>query len=75
MWGDISIAFLLAFVAAFSLTPYTIRLANKLNAIDNPEKRRINEIPMPRLRGNSSYYWIYSIIYIFNCCNYSRKKL
>lgn len=51
MWGDISIAFLLAFVTAFVITPYTIRLANKVGAIDIPEKRRINEKPTPRLGG------------------------
>ena len=51
MWGDVSIAFLLAFVTAFVMTPYTIRLANKVGAIDIPEKRRINEEPTPRLGG------------------------
>ena len=51
MWGDISIAFLLAFVTAFVMTPYTIRLAKKVGAIDMPEKRRINEEPIPRLGG------------------------
>lgn len=51
MWGDISIAFLLAFVTAFVITPYTIRLANRIGAIDKPEKRRINEEPIPRLGG------------------------
>ncbi|MBR2240714.1 MAG: undecaprenyl/decaprenyl-phosphate alpha-N-acetylglucosaminyl 1-phosphate transferase [Clostridia bacterium] len=51
MWGDISIAFLLAFVTAFVITPYTIRLAKRVGAIDIPEKRRINEEPMPRLGG------------------------
>lgn len=51
MWGDISIAFLLAFITAFVVTPYTIRLANKVGAIDIPEKRRINEEPIPRLGG------------------------
>ena len=51
MWGDISIAFLLAFVTAFVVTPYTIRLAKKVGAIDLPEKRRINEDATPRLGG------------------------
>ena len=51
MWGDISIAFLLAFVTAFVITPYTIRLARRVGAIDQPEKRRINVQPMPRLGG------------------------
>lgn len=30
MWGDIAIAFLLAFITAFVVTPYTITLAKKL---------------------------------------------
>ncbi|MBR3674398.1 MAG: undecaprenyl/decaprenyl-phosphate alpha-N-acetylglucosaminyl 1-phosphate transferase [Clostridia bacterium] len=51
MWGDISIAFLLAFVTAFVITPYTIRLSKRLGAIDKPGKRRINLSPMPRLGG------------------------
>ena len=51
MWGDITISFLLAFVTAFVITPYTIKLARKIGAIDKPEKRRINEVPIPRLGG------------------------
>ena len=51
MWGDIAIAFLLAFITAFVITPYTIRLAKKVGAIDMPEKRRINDTPIPRLGG------------------------
>lgn len=51
MWGDIAIAFLLAFITAFVVTPYTMRLANKVGAIDIPNDRRINKKPMPRLGG------------------------
>lgn len=51
MWGDISISFLLAFAAAFVITPYTIRLAKRVGAIDIPNERRINDKPMPRLGG------------------------
>ena len=51
MWGDIAIAFLLAFITAFVITPYTIRLARKVGAVDLPEKRRINKTAMPRLGG------------------------
>lgn len=51
MWGDIAIAFLLAFITSFVITPYTIRLAKKVGAIDIPEKRRINDTPIPRLGG------------------------
>ena len=51
MWGDIAIAFLLAFITAFVITPYTIRLAKKVGAVDYPNDRRINKKPMPRLGG------------------------
>lgn len=71
MWGDIAIAFLLAFITAYVLTPYTMRLAKKVGAIDIPNDRRVNKKPMPRLRGNSSYLWIYSIYNIFA----NRKEL
>ncbi|MBQ9297653.1 MAG: hypothetical protein IJ223_01225 [Clostridia bacterium] len=55
MWGDIAIAFVLAFIIAFVVTPYSIKLAKKVGAIDNPkEKRKVNTKPMPRLRWNSS---------------------
>lgn len=65
MWGDIVIAFLLAFITAFVVTPHTMRLAKKVGAIDIPNDRRVNKKPMPRLRGNSSYLWIYSVYNIF----------
>ena len=29
MWGDIAIAFLLAFITSFVMVPYTIKLAKK----------------------------------------------
>lgn len=51
MWGDIAIAFLLAFITAFVITPYTIRFAKKVGAVDYPNDRRINKKPMPRLGG------------------------
>lgn len=51
MWGDIAIAFLLAFITSFVITPHTMRLAKKVGAIDMPNDRRINQKPMPRLGG------------------------
>ncbi len=52
MWGDIAIAFLLAFITAFVITPYTIKLARKVGAVDAPkDERRINVKTMPRLGG------------------------
>ena len=52
MWGDIAIAFLIAFLTAFMATPHTIKLAKKIGAVDTPnDERRINKITMPRLGG------------------------
>ena len=52
MWGDIAIAFMLAFITAFVITPYTIRLARKVGAVDAPDdQRRINTKAKPRLGG------------------------
>ena len=52
MWGDIAIAFMIAFLASFMATPHTIKIARKLGAVDTPkDDRRINKITMPRLGG------------------------
>lgn len=54
MWGDIAIAFLIAFITAFVVTPYTIKLAKKVGAVDIPKeerKRKVNKHVMPRLGG------------------------
>ena len=40
MWGDIAIAFLLAFIVAFMATPYTIKIAKKVGAVDIPKDQR-----------------------------------
>lgn len=73
MWGDIAIAFLLAFITAFVLTPYTMRLAKKVGAMDEPNDRKINKKPMPRLRWTSCYLWIYGFYHLFINCNELRK--
>ena len=65
MWGDIIIAFLLAFITAYVITPYTMRLAKKVGAIDIPCDRRINKKPMPRLGGVAVICgFIVSVIYL-----------
>ena len=47
MWGNITIAFLLAFITSFVITPYTMRLAHKVGAIDFPGERKIHNKPIP----------------------------
>lgn len=67
MWGDIAIAFLLAFITSFVVTPYTIKFAEKIGAVDTPkEERRVNDKPTPRLRWNCCYLWVPYINVIFN---------
>lgn len=52
MWGDIAIAFLLAFITSFVLTPYTIRIAKKIGAVDIPrDNRRMHNKSMPKFGG------------------------
>jgi len=52
MWGDIAIAFLLAFITAFMMTPFSIKLAKKVGAVDVPkDNRRMHNKPMPKLGG------------------------
>lgn len=65
MWGDIAIAFLLAFITAFVITPYTIRLAKKVGAVDIPNDRRVNKKPIPRLGGLAVIAgFLVSVIYL-----------
>lgn len=52
MWGNIAIAFLLAFIVAFMVTPYTIKLAKKIGAIDIPkDERRMRTKAIPKIGG------------------------
>jgi len=52
MWGDIVIAFLLAFITSFMVTPYSIKIAKKVGAVDVPkDNRRVHHKPMPKLGG------------------------
>ena len=52
MWGDIAITFLLAFITTYVFTPYTVRLARNVKALDIPNyKRKVHKKIMPRLGG------------------------
>ena len=65
MWGDIVIAFLLAFITSFVVTPYTMRLAKKVGAIDIPNKRKVHSKPIPRLGGIAIIAgFIISVVYL-----------
>ena len=66
MWGNIAIAFLLAFIVSFMATPYTIKIAKKVGAVDIPkDKRRMHNHAMPRFGGPAVILgFIISLIYL-----------
>lgn len=66
MWGDVAIAFLLAFIVAFMATPYTIKLAEKIGAVDVPkDKRRMRKKAMPKFGGPAVILgFLVSVIYL-----------
>ena len=66
MWGNIAIAFLLAFIVAFMATPYTIKIAHKIGAVDVPkDKRRMHKRAMPKFGGPAVILgFIVSMIYL-----------
>ena len=70
MWGDVAIAFLLAFIVAFMATPYTIKIAHKIGAVDVPkDERRMHKKAMPKVWWASSNFRLFSGSNIFNNCN------
>lgn len=71
MWGNIAIAFILAFIVAFMATPYTIKIANKIGAVDIPrDKRRMHTKRMPKFGGPAVVLgFIISIIYLIIVMN------
>ena len=66
MWGDIAIAFLLAFIIAFMTTPYMIKIAKKVGAVDIPkDKRRMHKKDMPKFGGPAVILgFLVSVIYL-----------
>ena len=45
------LAFIIALLASFLLTPYVKQLAVKIGAVDQPDKRKVHTHVMPRLGG------------------------
>ncbi len=66
MWGDIAIAFILAFIVAFMATPYTIKIAKKIGAVSKEtESRRMHNREMPKFGGPAVILGFFvSIIYL-----------
>ena len=47
--------FVLAFILVYSLTPWIIKLAHKINFVDNPDARKIHKIAVPLMGGISVF--------------------
>ena len=71
MWGNIAIAFLIAFIISMMLTPYTIRIAEKIGAVDVPkDKRRMHTREMPKFGGPAVIIgFLVSVIYLLTVMN------
>lgn len=66
MWGDIAVAFLLAFIVTFMATPYTIKIARRVGAVDVPkDQRRMHKKAMPKFGGPAVILgFLVAIIYL-----------
>ena len=66
MWGDVAIAFLLAFIVSFMATPYTMKIAHKVGAVDIPkDERRMHKKIIPRFGGPAVILgFLISVIYL-----------
>ena len=71
MWGNIAISFLLAFIVSFMVTPYSIKIAEKIGAIDIPkDDRRMRKKSIPKLGGLAVITgFAISLIYLISVMN------
>ena len=71
MWGNIAISFLLAFIVSFMVTPYSIKIAEKIGAKDIPkDDRRMREKSIPKLGGLAVITgFAISLIYLISVMN------
>lgn len=71
MWGNIAISFLLAFIVSFMVTPYSIKIAEKIGAIDIPkDDRRMRKKSIPKLGGIAVITgFAISLIYLISVMN------
>lgn len=76
MWGNIIIAFILAVLTSFVITPYTMRLAKKVGALDIPEKRKVHTKPIPRLGGIAVIAgFLVSVVYLLVILNWENVDI
>jgi UDP-GlcNAc:undecaprenyl-phosphate GlcNAc-1-phosphate transferase len=52
---ELALLLVFAFVLCLVITPWVIRLAQRLGAVDEPDQRKVHALPMPRLGGLAVY--------------------
>lgn len=74
MWLNLLMAFVIACISTAILTPFSIRLAHKVGAVDIPkDERRAHAKPMPRIGGLAFIAgFLISTMIIFLCCEIDR---
>ena len=75
MWGDIAIAFMLAFIVTFVTTPYTIKIAKKIGAVsEEKEYRRAHRKTMPKFGGPAVILGsLVAVIYLLIVMSFEHK--
>lgn len=63
--------FILAFIFVYSITPWVIKLAHKINFVDNPDARKIHKKAIPLMGGLSVFIGfvvlvIYDVVIVSN---------
>ncbi len=49
-------AFMISLLVSFASTPIASAIARKVGAVDKPNKRRINKVPIPRMGGMAIFF-------------------
>jgi UDP-GlcNAc:undecaprenyl-phosphate GlcNAc-1-phosphate transferase len=62
--AELVLLLLFALVLGLVLTPWVIRLAQRLGAVDEPDQRKVHRLPMPRLGGLAVYLAFVSTLLI-----------
>ncbi len=76
MWGNIIIAFILAVLTSFVITPYTMRLAKKSRSIRHTRKEKSTYKTNTKTRRNSSNSWILvSVVYLLVILNWENVDI
>ena len=64
-WLKLLLAALVAFIIAYISTPPVKKFAEKVGAIDKPDERRVNKVPIPRMGGIAIFFGFMVALLLF----------